>query len=120
MSSSNIYFEQVPLEIITQEIAVGRISDKMTTEDDPNVGPETMPAYEEGLEYPEWQKPLQEALLEINGSCLEERVRLAEVAIANRLQSIALEPENRREQQAIADALSSLRILKRDILRRAG
>lgn len=116
MSSSNIYFEQVPVETIEEQIVNGQISDKMTNGDDPSVEHEPVSPDEEGLEYPQWQKPLQEAMLEINGVRLAERVSLAEMAIADRLRSIVQEPGSQLELQAIGDALSSLRILKQDVL----
>jgi hypothetical protein len=44
---------------------------------------------------------------------LSERVAAAEAAISNRLQVIADDPFQQAERNAITDALSSLRILKR-------
>lgn len=68
---------------------------------------------DEPIRYPEWQKPLLEALLELDEEKLRERVAAAEAAISRRLELIAKNSEQQTEHQAIEDALSSLRMLKR-------
>lgn len=68
---------------------------------------------DEHIPYPEWQKPLLQALLELDEKKLGERVAAAEAAISKRLQVIAYDPLRQMERHAIEDALSSLRILKR-------
>ena len=105
------HFEQVPLKAIEQQIAAGQIAEFTVAADDPKAHSQS----EGGLRYPEWQRPLHEALLELDEVKLKERLTAAQAAIARRLQSISQEPGNREEQLALADALSSLRILKRDI-----
>jgi len=69
------------------------------------------------FEYPEWQKPVQEALLELDNDKLKERIEAAEVAILNRLQSLSRTQCSEAERLAIQDALSTLRVVKRDCLR---
>jgi len=57
-------------------------------------------------------------LVEPDPKKLLERIHAAEAAIFNRLQDLARSdsPDHRAEQQATADALSALRVLKRDKL----
>jgi hypothetical protein len=66
--------------------------------------------------YPEWQGEYLAALLEVDPKTLFERVTAAETALFNRLQDISYNPDTHAERQAIEDALSSLRALKRDKL----
>jgi hypothetical protein len=66
--------------------------------------------------YPEWQPAYLAALLELEPKRLFEQVTAAETAIFNRLQAIPHSPDTDAERQAIADALASLRVLKRDEL----
>ena len=77
-------------------------------------GPEALHADCDGLKYPSWQGPLQEALLEFDKNMLAQRVALAETAIGERMQALSQESNFSAERQALADALSSLRILKRE------
>jgi hypothetical protein len=70
----------------------------------------------EGFKYPEWQKVLQEALLELDTDKLKQRVAAAEIAIFKRLQAISRDRDRTAERQAIEDALASLRFLKRQSL----
>jgi hypothetical protein len=67
--------------------------------------------------YPEWQNEFQAAILELDREKLEERVMAAETAIFKRLQAIAQSSDHSGEREAIEDALSSLRTLKRNELR---
>lgn len=75
-----------------------------------------MGAKEDDLKYPEWQEPLREALLELDKDRLKARVAAAETAIFNRLQAISQSGGNQAEREAIEDALSCLRVLKREKL----
>lgn len=71
------------------------------------------------LPYPAWQSAYETCLSELEPKKLLERVHEAEAAIFNRLQQLAQSPESsdqKAERQAIADALATLRILKRDKL----
>ncbi len=68
---------------------------------------------DEQVPYPEWQKPLLQALLELDDEKLKKRVADAEAAISRRLDVIARDPQQQTERQAIEDALASLRILRK-------
>lgn len=105
-------FEQVPLEEIQRHIAEGKIAKEVFFDID---------TFEtefssENLQYPKWQKPLQEAFLELNKDRLKQRIITAEFAVHSRLRNLANEPGNNPERQALVDALSSLRVLKQDDL----
>ena len=71
---------------------------------------------DEGIRYEEWREPYQQALLEIDQDKLSERIAATETAISNRLRAIAGDSNHHAERQAIEDALSSLRVLKRNSL----
>jgi len=66
--------------------------------------------------YPEWQNELRAALLELDREKLRERIATAGAAIFKRLQAISHDPNHITERQTIEDALTSLRVLKRDVL----
>jgi hypothetical protein len=68
------------------------------------------------LLYPEWQKKYEAALLELDREKLSEQIAAAEAAIYERLQKISGKSNHQTERQAIEDALSGLRVLKRDNL----
>ena len=68
------------------------------------------------LKYPKWQAPLQEAILESDGEKLREKVAKMEASILERLQELQHGASGHREKEAINDALSTLRIIKRDKL----
>lgn len=71
------------------------------------------------LQYPAWQSAYEASLSELDPKKLLKRVHSAEAAIFNRLQELAQSPESanhKAEQQAIADALATLRLLKRNKL----
>jgi len=71
------------------------------------------------IQYPAWQSEYEASLSELDPKKLLERVHSAEMAIFKRLQQLAQSSESvdhNPEQQAIADALATLRLLKRDKL----
>jgi hypothetical protein len=68
------------------------------------------------LKYPEWQNPFREALLEIDCEKLQSKMMKAEEAIFQRLQQLAGTSGSEAERQAIEDAISALRVLKREKL----
>ena len=70
----------------------------------------------ESLEWPEWQKLYQEALVELDKDILTQRVTAAEVAIFRRLQALSPTRDRLSERHAIEDALAILRILKQESL----
>ena len=71
---------------------------------------------DEDIRYAEWREPYQQALLELDQEKLSERIAATETAISNRLRAIAGDSNHHAERQAIEDALSSLRVLKRNSL----
>ena len=68
------------------------------------------------FQWPMWQKPYQDALVELDRNKLQERVAAAEVAIFRCLQRMSPTREQLSERHAIEDALSTLRVLKRESL----
>lgn len=68
----------------------------------------------QALMYPEWQEPLQQALLELDKDRLKARIATAEIAVFSRLQALTQGPYHPAERQALEDALATLRVLKRD------
>ncbi len=70
----------------------------------------------ENLEWPDWQRLYQDALVELNKDILTQRVTAAEVAIVRRLQALSPTRDSLSERHAIEDALVILRILKRESL----
>ena len=114
MRESNTHFEVVPIEIAKKilqeekkkkEAAVKKKTTNIIDND-----------YVNTLEYPDWQRPLQEALVELDNDRLKAHVAAAEIAIFNRLQVISESANHRSEREAIDNALASLRVLKRESL----
>ncbi len=71
------------------------------------------------LRFPTWQREYEASVNETDPKRLLKRVHAAEAAIFNRLQELAQypdSPDHKVEQQAIADALGALLVLKRDKL----
>jgi len=69
--------------------------------------------------YSLWQRTIDAALNEPDLNKLRERVHAAEVAIFNRVQELAQNPDgvsHEAERRAISDACKTLGILKRDKL----
>ena len=69
------------------------------------------------LRYPEWQRPYQAALLEVDPKKLGERVAETEAAIFKRLQQLSNSQDGQAERQLIQGAISALKILKRESLK---
>ena len=66
------------------------------------------------LKYPNWQRPVQEALIELDKHKLHARIAEAEHAITRRLEDISQSPADRAEQDAMQHALASLRVVKKE------
>jgi hypothetical protein len=66
--------------------------------------------------YPKWQTPLQEAILEFDREKLREKIEKLETSILERLQELQLGTNGHSEREAINEALSTLRIIKRNKL----
>jgi hypothetical protein len=67
----------------------------------------------EGLHRFEWQRPLQDALLELDPEILKLRVVEAETAIFERLQELSSDHDSSEERQELLDATNTLRVLKK-------
>lgn len=65
----------------------------------------------------EWQKPVREALLELDPERLKQKVANAEAAIFERLQVLSRDNGTAEERQALQDATNSLRVVKREVLK---
>ena len=63
-----------------------------------------------------WQEPYQKAILEVDTAALRGKVLKAEDAICARLQQLQGSSDSHAEKEAIQDALSVLKALKRDEL----
>jgi hypothetical protein len=68
------------------------------------------------LRYPQWQRPYQAALLELDPQKLAQHVAEAEAAIFKRLQQLSQSQDGETERQVIEGAICALKILKRDSL----
>jgi hypothetical protein len=64
------------------------------------------------MEFPEWQGPYREALVETDLDQFRLKVSHALIAIANRLKTVELIPISPEEKQALDDALATLRIVQ--------
>jgi hypothetical protein len=71
---------------------------------------ETVPEFR--LLYPEWQVEYTKALLELDPIKLPDRLSAAETAISKRVLALVGDTNHQQEQQAIQDALNTLRVLK--------
>ena len=68
------------------------------------------------LKYPRWQAPLQEVIFEPDRKKLGDKIQKLEALILERVLQLQLGIDGDSEQEAINDALSTLRALKRDKL----
>jgi hypothetical protein len=64
------------------------------------------------LKYPEWQKPIQAAMLEFDPQHLRNRIASAEAAISARLAMLSEASDGDAERLAIQDGVRLLRFLK--------
>jgi hypothetical protein len=65
------------------------------------------------LQFPEWQREYEAALLELSPARLPQRAMVAEFALLKRLRSVADDQNATTERQKIEGALSNLRWLMR-------
>ena len=70
------------------------------------------------LKYPKWESELQEAVIELDREKLFEKIQKLETAIFVRLQELASDSDHHSERQAIDDAVSTIRVLKKEKLSR--
>lgn len=64
------------------------------------------------LKYPRWQAEFHEAIDEFNHEKLINKIHKFETAVLVRLRELPSNNEHRAERQAIADAASTIRLLK--------
>ena len=67
------------------------------------------------LKYPQWQKPLKAALIEVDPRELRAKVQVAEMAISSRMQQLESASVSKDELCALAEALSAIRVMKKDL-----
>ena len=67
-----------------------------------------------GLEYPEWQQPYQEAVLETDDHRISERIQTAQTAIVARMTSMRITAETRHEAMKLENALRKLASIKEE------
>ena len=67
------------------------------------------------LQYPRWQVPLEDAILEFDPPLLRAKLQKAEKAVSERIQELDADLQDRGldEQQALADALTLIRIMNK-------
>jgi hypothetical protein len=68
------------------------------------------------MKYSHWQREFEAALLEADPQTLRQRVDAAEAAIFLRLQVLVESVQGHAEQQAISDAIRTLRTIQREKL----
>ena len=68
------------------------------------------------IKYPHWQREFEAALLESDPQKLRQLVEAAEAAIFVRSQALAESADRHAEQQAISDAIRTLRAIQREKL----
>jgi hypothetical protein len=66
----------------------------------------------QNIKFPHWQREFEAALLERDPQKLRQRVEAAEAAIFVRSQTLAESAGRHAEQQAISDALRTLRAIQ--------
>lgn len=66
----------------------------------------------QNIKYPHWQREFEAALLEGDPQTLRQRVGAAEAAIFLRSQALVVSAEEHAEQQAISDAIRTLRAIQ--------
>jgi hypothetical protein len=138
MQKSKTYFEQVPLEIVRkiveeqfgQEESAWQAPTQKDGQELPSIrmmSPSAASPREEAtkspglLEFPEWQDPIQELILEFNPEQFREKLQIVETAILERRQQLESQINSHRERQALNDALPILRFIARDrLLGRSG
>jgi hypothetical protein len=68
------------------------------------------------LRFPEWQARLQDLILEFDREKLRNKMQEVETIISQRFQLLHVEKDTQGEHEALNDALTILRVIKRDRL----
>jgi PAS domain S-box-containing protein len=69
------------------------------------------------LRYPSWQRPLKEAILDLDREELVERLQKIETLFLGRFQTISSEIDYQDERESLAAAVLIVRLLKKDVRR---
>jgi len=64
------------------------------------------------LKYARWQKPLCDAILEHDEQARLTKLQHVETKTRERLQALAHQESNKEEQQALIDAIATIRVFK--------
>ena len=65
------------------------------------------------LKYPKWEREFQETILEFDQDKLPEKAQRFENAVSVRLQELASDSDHHDEREAIADATTTICVLKK-------
>jgi len=68
---------------------------------------------DEELKYPKWEREFQETILEFDQDKLPEKAQRFETAVSVRLQELASDSDHHDEREAIADATTTICVLKK-------
>ena len=66
------------------------------------------------LKYPQWQEPFRNAIAEFGTQQLGEKLQKVEAMILDRLQVLSSDIKSLDERQALLDAISIMRVLRRE------
>jgi hypothetical protein len=72
------------------------------------------------LKYPQWQEPFRNAITAFGTRQLSGKLKKVEVMVLDRLQALSSDIKSLDERQALLDAISIIRVLKRDQVRFTG
>ena len=66
------------------------------------------------LKYPQWQEPFRDALTAFGTQQLGEKLKKVEAIILDRLDVLSSDIKSLDERQALLDAISIMRVLRRE------
>ena len=72
------------------------------------------------LPYPQWQKPLLQAVMETRPDSLMEKIKISETAISERVRELESNPGRKEERAALYNAISTLKALKKVLIQSDG
>ena len=73
----------------------------------------TGPMRDGELKYPKWEREFQETILEFDQDKLPEKAQRFETAVSVRLLELASDSDHHDEREAIADATTTISVLKK-------
>ena len=68
----------------------------------------------EQLKFPQWQEPFRDAITAFGTQQLGEKLQKVETMILDRMQVLSSDIRSLDERQSLLDAISIIRVLKRD------